>query len=291
MKTIKTAQDCLKYDCLKAVLGVRISSYSQAQYVYGILRSAGVSRALRFETAPTLTQTLCNVREAIRTHHAKLCKIGRSGFVKGYELHLRLLGENVLFFDTQGNELDDDINEMPYYNFSFETLFGGVDSFLCPNLPPNAKQKYIPRDDDYRKWRSSGVKMGAISVTPKDDKPLRSILKANDKIRYVLVNGRISDECEISYLIYALCNAMNLREFLCDLGARFAQKYVLYSANGADFERVYMSEILPNENLFCANVWDKNGNFSAKDYERLRAHFGDKSADYKVAQFADRFGV
>ena len=84
---------------------------------------------------------------------------------------------------------------------------------------------------------------------------------------------------------------MNLREFLCDLGARFAQKYVLYSANGADFERVYMSEILPNENLFCANVWDKNGNFSAKDYERLRAHFGDKSADYKVAQFADRFGV
>lgn len=256
MKTMKTAQDCLK-----AVLGVRISSYSQAQYVYGVLCSAGVSRALRFETAPTLTQTLCNVREAIRTHHAKLCKIGRSGFVKGYELHLRLLGENVLFFDTQGNELDDDINEMPYYNFSFETLFGGVDSFLCPNLPPNAKRKYIPRDDDYRKWRSSGVKMGAIS-----------------------------DECEISYLIYALCNAMNLREFLCDLGARFAQKYVLYSANGADFERVYMSGILPNENLFYANVWDKNGNFSAKDYERLRAHFGDKSADYKVAQFADRFG-
>ena len=119
---------------------------------------------------------------------------------------------------------------------------------------------------------------------------MRSILKANDKIRYVLVNGRISDECEISYLIYALCNAMNLREFLCDLGARFAQKYVLYSANGADFERVYMSMILPNENLFCANVWGKNGNFSAKDYERLRAHFGDKSADYKVAQFADRFG-
>lgn len=100
MKTMKTAQDCLKYDCLKAVLGVRISTYSQAQYVYGVLRSVGVSRVLRFETAPTLTQTLCNVREAIRTHHAKLCKIGCSGFVKGYELHLRLLGENVLFFDT-----------------------------------------------------------------------------------------------------------------------------------------------------------------------------------------------
>ena len=279
MKTIQ--------DCLKVVLGVRISSYSQAQYVYGVLRSAGVSRALRFEVAPTLTQTLCNIREAIRAHHAKLCKIGRSGFVKGYELHLRLLGENALFFDTQGNELGDDINEMPYYNFSFETLFGGVDSFLCPNLPPNAKRKYIPRDDDYRKWRSSGVKMGVISVAPKDDKPLRTILKANDKIGYVLVNGRISDKSEVSYLIYALCNEMNLREFLCELGVRFAKKYVLYSANGADFERVYMSMILPNESLFCANLWDKNGNFSAKDYERLRVHFG---SAYKVAQFADKFG-
>ena len=51
-------------DYLKAVLGVRISNYSQAQYVYGVLRSAGVSRALRFEVAPTLPQTLCNVRES-----------------------------------------------------------------------------------------------------------------------------------------------------------------------------------------------------------------------------------
>ena len=58
MKTAQTAQDCPKYDCLKVVLGVRIFSYSHAQEVYGVLRSAGVSRALHFETAPTLTQTL-----------------------------------------------------------------------------------------------------------------------------------------------------------------------------------------------------------------------------------------
>ena len=278
------------HDFLSVVLGVRISSYSQAQYIYGVLRSAGVSRALRFEVAPTLTQTLCNVREAICAHYAKLCEIGRSGLAKGYELHLRLLGENALFFDTQGNELGDDINPLPYRNFSFETLFGGADSFLEPNLPPNAKRKYIPRDDDYRKWRSSGVKMGVISVAPKDDKPLRTILKANDKIGYVLVNGRVSDKSEVSCLIYALCNAMNLREFLCELGERFAQKTILYSANGADFERVYMSGIFRNEMLFSANLWDKNGNFSAKDYERLRAHFCDNDETYKVAQFADRFG-
>lgn len=278
-------------DYLKAVLGVRISNYSQAQYVYGVLRSAGVSRALHFEVAPTLTQTLCNVRESICVHYAKLCKIGRSGLAKGYELRLKILGENALFFDTQGNELGDDINPLPYRNFSFETLFGGVDSFLCPNLPPNAKRKYIPRDDDYRKWRSSGVKMGIISVAPKDDKPLRTILKANDKIGYVLVNGCVSDRREVSYLIYALCNEMNLREFLCELGERFSQKTILYSANGADFERVYMSMILPNESLFCANLWDKKGNFSAKDYERLRTHFCDNDEPYKVAQFADRFAM
>ena len=256
------------HDFLSVVLGVRISSYSQAQHIYGVLRSAGVSRALCFETAPTLTQTLCNVREAICAHYAKLCEIGRSGFVKGYELHLKILGENALFFDTQGNELCDDINPLPYRNFSFETLFGGVDSFLEPNLPPNAKRKYIPRDDDYRKWRSSGVKMGVIST---NDKSIRSAIKANDKIGYVLVNGCISDKSEISYLIYAFDNAINLREFLCELGVRFAQQYILYSANGADFERVYMSGIFRNEMLFSANLWDKNGNFSAKDYERLRA--------------------
>ena len=275
------------HDFLSVVLGVRISSYAQAREVYGILRSAQVSKELRFETAPTLIQTLRNVREAIRIHHAKLCKIGRSGLVKGYELHLRLLGENVLFFDTQGNELDDDINEMPYRNFSFETLYGGVRSFLEPNLPLNAKRKYIPRDDDYRKWRMNGVKMGVIST---NDKSLRSTLKANDKIGYVLVNGRVGDKSEISYLIYALDNAMNLREFLCELGVRFAQKYITYSANGTDFERVYMSGIFRNEMLFSANLWDKNGNFSAKDYERLRAHFCDSGENYRVAQFADRFG-
>ena len=274
-------------DYLKVVLGVRISSYSQAQYIYGVLRSAEVSRALCFETAPTLTQTLCNVRETIRIHHAKLCKIGRSSLAKGYELHLRLLGENALFFDTQGNELGDDINEMPYRNFSFETLYGGVRSFLEPNLPPNAKRKYIPRDDDYRKWRMNGVKMGVIST---NDKSIRSAIKANNKIGYVLVNGRISDKSEISYLIYALSHQINLREFLCELGVRFAQQYILYSANGVDFERVYMSGIFRNEMLFSANLWDKNGNFSVKDYERLRAYFCDNDEPYKVAQFADRFG-
>ena len=255
---------------LSIVLGFRVSGYSQARYVYNTLHY-GRKSTLHFSPAATLTQTLRIVRQTIRKHYAQMEAKNIAHWINGYALHLSILGENVLFFDTQGNEIGDDISPLPYRNFSFETLYGGTDSFLKPNLPPNAKRQYIPRDDDYRKWRKSGVKMGIISSyvvgdSPKDsvkaDKALRMQLKANDKIRHICINGRLNDECEISYLIYALDNAFDLRGFLCALGTQFRQNAVLYSGDGLAFERVYMSGICRNEMLYEADLWHSSGNFN-----------------------------
>lgn len=281
---------------LSIVLGFRVSGYSQARYVYNTLHY-GRKSTLHFNPAATLTQTLRIVRQTIRKHYAQMEAKNIAHWINGYALHLSILGENVLFFDTQGNEIGDDISPLPYRNFSFETLYGGTDSFLKPNLPPNAKRQYIPRDDDYRKWRKSGVKMGIISSyimsdSPKDsvkaDKTLRMQLKANDKIRHICINGRLNDECEISYLIYALDNAFDLRGFLCALGTQFRQNAVLYSGNGVAFERVYMSGICRNEMLYEVDLWHSGGNFNKQNYERLRAHFG---GTYKVSQYADIFAI
>lgn len=291
---MKIAQN--KRDCLSIVLGFRVSGYSQARYVYNTLHY-GRECSLHFKPATTLTQTLRIVRQTIRKHYAQMEAKNIAHWIKGYALNLSILGENVLFFDTQGKEIGDDISPLPYRNFSFETLYGGTDSFLKPNLPPNAKRQYIPRDDDYRKWRKSGVKTGIISSyvvgdSPKNatkaDKTLRMLLKANDKIRHICVNGRLNDECEMSYLIYALDNAFDLRGFLCVLGAQFRQNAVLYSGNGLAFERVYMSGICRNEMLYEADLWHSSGNFNRQNYERLRAHFGGK---YKVSQYADIFAI
>ena len=111
-------------------------------------------------------------------------------------------------------------------------------------------------------------------------------LKANDKIRHICINGRLGDENEINYLIYALDKAFDLRGFLCALGAQFRQNAILYSDNGVAFERIYMSAICRNEMLCVADLWCENGNFNRQNYERLRAHFGDT---YKVSQYADIF--
>ncbi len=289
---MKTAQNNIAVDSLSIVLGFRISSYSQALYVYNTLYY-GRKGSLHFKSATTLTQTLRIVRQTIRKHYAQMEQKNIAHWINGYILHLRILGENVLFFDTQGNEIGDDISPLPYRNFSFETLYGSTDSFLKPNLPPNAKRQYIPRNDDYRKWRKSGVKMGIISSyvvgdspNTKADKNLRMQLKANDKIRHICINGRLSDECEISYLIYALDNAFDLRGFLCALGVQFRQNAILYSGDGLAFERVYTSGICRNEMLYQANLWHSSGNFNKQNYEHLRNHFGGK---YKVSQYADIF--
>lgn len=279
---------------LSIVLGFRISGYSQARYVYNTLHY-GRKSTLHFSPAATLTQTLRIVRQTIRKHYTQMEAKNIAHWINGYALHLSILGENVLFFDTQGNEMSDDISPLPYRNFSFETLYGGTDSFLKPNLPPNAKRQYIPRDDDYRKWRKRRVKMGIISSyvvgdspNTKADKTLRMQLKANDKIRHICINGRLNDECEISYLIYALDNAFDLRGFLCALGVQFRQNAVLYSGDGLAFERVYMSGICRNEMLYEADLWHSSGNFDKQNYERLREHFG---GTYKVSQYADIFAI
>ena len=279
---------------LSIVLGFRVSGYSQARYVYNTLHY-GHKSTLHFSPAATLTQTLRIVRQTIRKHYAQMEAKNIAHWINGYALHLSILGENVLFFDTQGNEIGDDISPLPYRNFSFETLYGGTDSFLKPNLPPNAKRQYIPRDDDYRKWRKRRVKMGIISSyvvgdspNTKADKALRLQLKANDKIRHICINGRLNDECEISYLIYALDNAFDLRGFLCALGVQFRQNAVLYSGDGLAFERVYMSGICRNEMLYEADLWHSSGNFDKQNYERLRNHF---DGTYKVSQYADIFAI
>ncbi len=289
---MKTAQNNA-VDSLSIVLKFRVSSYSQARYVYNTLYY-GRPSSLHFKSATTLTQTLRIVRQTIRKHYAQMEKRNIANWINGYALHLRILGENVLFFDTQGNELDDDISPLPYRNFSFETLYSSTDSFLKPHLPPNAKRQYIPRNDDYRKWRKSGVKMGIISSyvvgdspNTKADKNLRMQLKANDKIHHICINGRFNDECEISYLIYALDNAFDLREFLCALGVQFRQNAILYSGDGVAFERVYTSGICRNEMLYEADLWLSSGNFNKQNYEHLRNHFG---GTYKVSQYADIFG-
>lgn len=279
---------------LSIVLNFCVSSYSQARYVYNTLHY-GRQCSLHFNPATTLTQTLRIVRQTIRKHYAQMEAKNIANWIKGYALHLSILGENLLFFDSQGKEIGDDISPLPYRNFSFETLYGETNSFLKPNLPPNAKRQYIPRDDDYRKWRKSGVKMGIISSyvvgdspSTKADKNLRMLLKANDKIRLICINGRLNDECEMSYLIYVLENAFDLRGFLCALGTKFRQNTILYSGNGVAFERVYMSGIHRNEMLYEADLWLSNGNFNRQNYERLREHFGGK---YKVSQYADIFAV
>lgn len=272
----------------------RVEGFIQAQSVYYSIYG-GHRFWLKFELAPTLTQTLQNVRERIREHYALMQERKIESWIKGYELHLSILGENLLFFDTAGNELDDDINTLPYRNFSFETLYTNATSFFTPKLPPNAKRAYIPRVNDFRKWRASGVEMGVVSafldtnspqINAKADKALRMLLKANEKLSHILVNGRLSKANHTSYLIYALDNALDLRELLYELGVKFSQKFTLYSDNGAEFERLYMSKINVNEMPFKANLWLENGNFCVKNYERFMGHF---YGNFKVLQFSDGF--
>ena len=272
----------------------RVEGFAQAQSVYYSIYG-GHRFWLDFELAPTLTQTLQNARERIREHYAAMQERKVEGWVGGYELHLSILGENLLFFDTAGNELDDDPCRFPYRNFSFETLYANATSFFAPKLPPNAKRAYIPRENDFRKWRASGVKMGVITAflstnSPRQNahsnKALRALLKANEKLRYILVNGRLNGVQMECFFIYVLDKLFDLREFLCELGEKFSQEFTLYSSDGAEFERIYMSKISSNEMPFKANLWFENGNFCVKNYELLMGHF---YGDFKVLQFADDF--
>lgn len=177
----------------------------------------------------------------------------KAHFIAFYELHSNLLGENIIFFNTQGEEIALKPKALRQNN---ET--GIISIYQSSN--ENTKGKLLSKAFQMRKNRAFEREMKAHK----------------DKVKFIRTYAKITNnKMQQSYVLYALNEDFKLYQFLLDLARQFKIQSFLFAANGRNFTQ-------QGKQGFKAKIWLKNGAFNRAEFVRLMRHF---QGEYELLSF------
>lgn len=217
---------------------------------------------IKLKNCTTLDELKTLAISQLKEHFAsKKANCDERTYIAIYELHSTLLGKNLIFFNTKGEELGTTPKDFCMWQKN-ET---GIISILQSDNQ-NTRSELLNKAFQMRK-----------------NKAFESEIKAHkDKVEFIRTYAKITNnKMQQSYVFYALDRDFSLYQLLFDLACKFKIESFLFALNGRNFKQIFTQQGKEKQD-FKTKIWLKNGAFNKAEFVRLMKHF---QGEYKLLRF------